>query len=110
VPRPPPAARVDGDGASAEPDGEATEGKSPGKGTYRKKRGRGKGRAAGAKSGRAKSRKAPAVQVDVKCPQCGAPMVQRTSARGPFLGCSRFPECRGTRNVEPAANTPASER
>lgn len=38
------------------------------------------------------------------CPQCGSPMVQRVARKGAnagqaFLGCSRFPECRGTRPV-----------
>ncbi len=37
-----------------------------------------------------------------RCPRCGSPMVQRTARQGalqgqPFWGCSRFPECRGTR-------------
>lgn len=33
------------------------------------------------------------------CPRCGSPMVARRkrSSGEPFLGCSRFPECRGTR-------------
>lgn len=36
------------------------------------------------------------------CPQCRAPMVQRTAKRGTtagesFWGCSRYPACRGTR-------------
>ena len=31
------------------------------------------------------------------CEQCGAPMVRRNSRRGPFLGCSAYPECRNTR-------------
>ncbi len=31
------------------------------------------------------------------CPQCGAGMQMRKSARGPFFGCTRFPLCRGTR-------------
>lgn len=36
----------------------------------------------------------------VRCPQCGAPMTQRFADRGPragtiFLGCTRFPACRG---------------
>lgn len=30
------------------------------------------------------------------CPRCGAAMVTRTGRRGRFLGCSRFPRCRGT--------------
>jgi hypothetical protein len=39
------------------------------------------------------------------CPVCSAPMVKRTAKRGPgagseFWGCSRFPTCRGTRNVD----------
>lgn len=31
------------------------------------------------------------------CPQCGKPMRQRRSVKGDFLGCSTFPECKGTR-------------
>ncbi len=34
------------------------------------------------------------------CPECGAPMVKRRSRRGPFWGCSRYPECRGTRTAD----------
>jgi DNA topoisomerase I len=44
-------------------------------------------------------------QVDIACPKCGAPMVQRTGPRGAFLGCSRYPKCKGTRNVA-TAQTP----
>lgn len=33
---------------------------------------------------------------DVKCEECGKPMVIRNSRRGPFLGCSAFPKCRTT--------------
>lgn len=29
------------------------------------------------------------------CPQCGLPMVQRRSQRGPFWGCPSYPDCRG---------------
>lgn len=41
---------------------------------------------------------------DAKCPLCNAPMVQRTAKRGPnpgsqFLACTRFPTCRGTRDL-----------
>ena len=32
----------------------------------------------------------------VYCGECGAPMVLRESRYGPFYGCSRFPECRGS--------------
>jgi 5-methylcytosine-specific restriction endonuclease McrA len=31
------------------------------------------------------------------CPACHTPMKLRSSARGAFWGCSRFPDCRGTR-------------
>ena len=34
-----------------------------------------------------------------KCPKCGLPMVQRAGPRGPFLGCSSFPKCSGTRSL-----------
>jgi ssDNA-binding Zn-finger/Zn-ribbon topoisomerase 1 len=32
------------------------------------------------------------------CPRCGSAMVERTNRESgePFLGCTRFPECRGT--------------
>ena len=33
------------------------------------------------------------------CPQCGSPMRQRQSRHGRFWGCSRYPKCRGTRNL-----------
>jgi len=37
-----------------------------------------------------------------ECPKCGAPMVLHEAKKGPnagsqFWGCSRFPQCRGTR-------------
>ena len=39
------------------------------------------------------------------CPQCGAPMVLRTAARGSnagnrFWGCSKYPQCRGIRSEQ----------
>lgn len=33
------------------------------------------------------------------CPECGAPMVLRRGKRGPFLGCSRYPECKKTMSL-----------
>lgn len=41
------------------------------------------------------------------CPQCGAAMVRRVAKKGPhagtaFLGCSRYPQCRGTRGLDTA--------
>ncbi len=35
------------------------------------------------------------------CPDCGQPMRTRSSKKGPFWGCSRFPDCQGTRNIVP---------
>ena len=37
---------------------------------------------------------------DVKCPECGKPMVIRWGRRGRFLACSGFPECKGTLPLE----------
>ena len=33
------------------------------------------------------------------CPQCGSAMRRRSGRRGAFWGCSRYPSCRGTRNI-----------
>jgi restriction system protein len=38
------------------------------------------------------------------CPRCGSPMVKRVAKQGanagnPFWGCSKFPDCRGIRNL-----------
>jgi len=35
------------------------------------------------------------VLTDLPCPTCEAPMNLRGGVRGPWLGCSRFPKCRG---------------
>jgi DNA topoisomerase-1 len=43
----------------------------------------------------------PAVEVNETCPECGSPMKLRHSRRGPFLGCSKFPKCKGTREATP---------
>lgn len=34
------------------------------------------------------------------CPACGAPMALRDGQYGPFLGCTRYPDCRCTQDVE----------
>ncbi len=34
------------------------------------------------------------------CPECGADMRKRTSKRGPFWGCSAYPQCKGVRKIE----------
>lgn len=33
------------------------------------------------------------------CPSCGSSMILRNGRRGQFYGCSRFPNCRGTRDL-----------
>ena len=43
----------------------------------------------------------PATASEPSCPTCAAPMVRRTAkqTKTVFLGCSRFPACRGTRPI-----------
>ena len=41
------------------------------------------------------------VLTDVRCPNCGAPMEVRVWKGGLYLGCSRYPECKTTRNLPP---------
>ena len=36
----------------------------------------------------------------VVCPKCGAGMRPRTGSHGPFLGCTKYPACTGTRQPE----------
>lgn len=36
---------------------------------------------------------------DQKCPNCGADMILRHGRFGPFLGCSKYPDCRGIVNI-----------
>ncbi len=37
----------------------------------------------------------PPLETELPCPKCGAPLNLRDGARGPWLGCSKFPKCRG---------------
>jgi DNA topoisomerase-1 len=42
------------------------------------------------------------VQIEDTCPDCGAPMKLRAGRGGNyFLGCSKYPKCRGTKEVSP---------
>jgi Zn-finger domain associated with topoisomerase type I len=48
-------------------------------------------------------------QLRVLCPKCGAAMIRRKAAKGPnagrdFYGCSNYPKCKGSVNVEPNLN------
>ena len=49
--------------------------------------------------GAGSARPGPVVRDDVECPRCGKPMVERKGKKGPFFGCSGFPQCRGTRQL-----------
>lgn len=41
------------------------------------------------------------MKVDPVCPECGDEMVSRENKAGiKFLGCCRFPKCRGTRDID----------
>ncbi len=37
----------------------------------------------------------PPLETELPCPTCESPLNLRNGARGPWLGCSRFPKCRG---------------
>ena len=39
--------------------------------------------------------KTPPLTTDIECPKCGNPLYLRTSKRGFWLSCSKFPKCRG---------------
>ncbi len=39
--------------------------------------------------------KTPPVQTTIACPKCGSPLFLRSGKRGLWLGCSKFPKCRG---------------
>ncbi|MGP1273072.1 MAG: type I DNA topoisomerase [Phycisphaerales bacterium] len=47
------------------------------------------------KKGFAVPKAPPPLETDLPCPVCEAPLNLRDGARGPWLGCSRFPKCRG---------------
>ncbi|MEN8148960.1 MAG: DNA topoisomerase [Planctomycetota bacterium] len=47
------------------------------------------------KKGQIKMPAQPPVLTDLPCPKCEAPLNIRRGKRGPWLGCSKFPKCRG---------------
>jgi DNA topoisomerase-1 len=47
------------------------------------------------KKGNLKFPAVPPLATDLPCPKCGAPLNLREGKRGPWLGCSKFPKCRG---------------
>jgi DNA topoisomerase-1 len=44
-----------------------------------------------------------AIPVEETCEQCGGPMLVRRGRRGFFLGCAKYPQCKGTK--QPGENT-----
>ncbi len=48
----------------------------------------------------------PVVEEHIRCPECGAPMVRRQSKYGTFYGCSRYPDCTGTRPMSSGVRCP----
>ena len=49
-------------------------------------------------------RTGPEVCEDISCEKCGKPMVVRQSRRGKFLGCSGYPKCKSTLNLDEDGN------
>ncbi|NGX62076.1 MAG: DNA topoisomerase 1 [Chlamydiae bacterium] len=49
---------------------------------------------------------APDFNWDQKCPKCGDPTKLRHGRYGPFLGCVRYPECKGIINIPKKGEAP----
>jgi DNA topoisomerase-1 len=49
------------------------------------------------------------IQSSETCHKCGAPMLVKFSRNGQFLGCSRYPECDATRQMDGSQRTEAVE-
>jgi DNA topoisomerase-1 len=47
--------------------------------------------------------------IDEHCPKCGKPLSIRLGKRGRFIGCSGYPDCDYTRNMEGEVTTTVSE-
>lgn len=43
----------------------------------------------------------PSLMIEGRCPNCGGTLVQRKSKYGEFFGCSNYPHCRFTLNIDP---------
>ena len=41
--------------------------------------------------------------LDEECPTCGGPMIARKGRRGYFLGCAKYPKCKGTKDPSEAS-------
>lgn len=47
--------------------------------------------------------------IDEACPKCGAPLATRLGKRGKFIGCTAYPECDYTRNMQGDSESAAPE-
>jgi len=47
------------------------------------------------KQGKVSPPKVPPLETDLACSKCEAPLYLRNGKRGPWLGCSKYPRCRG---------------
>ncbi len=54
-----------------------------------------------------RTRSEAAVEDAPSCPQCNKPMRLRRSAKGPFWGCSGYPDCKATREYDGAGQKDA---
>ncbi len=48
-------------------------------------------------------------ETDFACPICNSPMLMRFSRYGPFLSCSRYPECKGRLDLDAGGNPVAKQ-
>ncbi|MGD8352695.1 MAG: type I DNA topoisomerase, partial [Pseudomonadota bacterium] len=44
-----------------------------------------------------------------KCPECQSPMTVKQGPTGPFLGCTRYPDCKGTRPLTTGVACPRED-
>jgi DNA topoisomerase-1 len=49
-------------------------------------------------------------QSEIRCPQCGAPMVLKDGKFGRFYGCSNYPKCKGTQAISVGVPCPRCGR
>jgi DNA topoisomerase-1 len=47
------------------------------------------------RKGKVKGLTPPPLETELECPSCGSALNLRSGIRGPWLGCSRFPKCKG---------------
>jgi DNA topoisomerase-1 len=48
------------------------------------------------------------IPMDEKCPDCGSPLLMRFGRYGTFIGCSTYPTCKYTRDLEAPTAAPAA--